>query len=306
MDSNSTYYKKVVLLVRVLPWLEEEVCFALKGGTAINLFIRDMPRLSVDIDLAYLPVEPRQDSLNHIHQALVQLADTLRQKIPGSVVEPVMLKESGTAYKLLIRHAGVQIKVEVTPVLRGAVYSSEQRSVMPAVEDEFGYAEVQLVSQADLYGGKICAALDRQHPRDLFDIRLLLENEGINREMFKAFLVYLISHNRPMSELLAPHEKDIADIFAHHFDGMTREPVTLDELLDARRQLVDEIQNQFTETDKAFVLSVKKGIPDWSLIDLVRVNELPAVQWKLRNLANMPEGKRRAALERLEEVLGQF
>ena len=306
MDPNSTFYKQVTLLVRILPWLRAAPCFALKGGTAINLFVRDLPRLSIDIDLAYLPIEPREDSLTHIHQALLELADILQHRIPGSVVEPVILRESGTACKLLIRHAGVLVKVEVTPVLRGTVYSSEQRSVMPAVEDEFGYAEVQLVSQADLYGGKICAALDRQHPRDLFDIKLLLENEGISRKMFNAFLVYLISHNRPMSELLAPHEKDIADAFTHHFEGMTREPVMLDELLAVRRQLVGEIHSQFTEADKAFVLSVKHGNPDWSLIDLSHVNELPAVQWKLRNLANMPDAKRSLAIERLERVMNQF
>jgi len=306
MDPNSIYYKKVALLVRVLPWLKTERNFALKGGTAINLFVRDMPRLSVDIDLAYLPVEPHDISLNHIHDALLQLADVLQKKIPDSVADPVMLKGTGTACKLLIRHAGVQIKVEVTPVLRGAVYPPEQCSIMPAVEDEFGYAEVQLVSREDLYGGKICAALDRQHPRDLFDIKLLLENEGISREVFNAFLVYLISHNRPMSELLVPHEKDITGTFAHHFDGMTREPVTLDELLDVRRLLLNEIQRQFTETDKAFVLSVKRGSPDWNLVDLLHINELPAVQWKLRNLANMPEEKHCMAIERLEQALEKF
>lgn len=303
MDSNSLYYKQVALLVQVLPWLEALDCFALKGGTAINLFVRDMPRLSVDIDLAYLPVEPRENSLAHIHKALLQLADMLQKKIPGSVADPVILKETGTACKLLIRHEGVPVKVEVTPVLRGTVYPPEQRSVMPAVEDEFGFAEVLLVSRQDLYGGKICAALDRQHPRDLFDIKLLLENEGISREIFNAFLVYLISHNRPISELLAPHEKDIANVFAHHFDGMTREPVTLDELFEARRQLVAEIQRQFTADDKTFLLSVKRGDPDWSLIDLPHVNELPAVQWKLRNLAKMGKKKRQLALERLEQVL---
>jgi len=306
MDPNSIYYKKVALLVRVLPWLEEEVCFALKGGTAINLFVRDMPRLSVDIDLAYLPLEPREDSLAHIHEAMMRLADVLQKKIPGSAVEPILLKESGTAYKLLMHQAGVQIKVEVTPVLRGTVYPPEQCVVMPTVEDEFGFAEVRLLSRQDLYGGKICAALDRQHPRDLFDIKLLLENEGISRETFKAFLVYLISHNRPMSELLAPHEKDIADVFVHHFDGMTREPVTLDALLDTRRLLVSEIQSQFTEADKAFVLSVKRGTPDWHLMDISHINELPAVQWKLRNLAAMSEVKHREAVGRLEQVLEQF
>ncbi len=65
--------------------------------------------------------------------------------------------------------------------------------------------EIPVLSFADLYGGKICAALDRQHPRDLFDIKLLSEARGLNEEVSQAFVIYLASHNRPMSELLSPN-----------------------------------------------------------------------------------------------------
>ncbi len=51
MAFTDIYRKQVELLVRTIPNVAEEKCFALKGGTAINLFIRNMPRLSVDIDL---------------------------------------------------------------------------------------------------------------------------------------------------------------------------------------------------------------------------------------------------------------
>ena len=57
--NNSPYFKQAQLMLRVIPHVAAETCFALKGGTAINLFLRDMPRLSVDIDLTYLPLEPR-------------------------------------------------------------------------------------------------------------------------------------------------------------------------------------------------------------------------------------------------------
>jgi len=53
------YRSQVELLLRVLPYVAKEKVFALKGGTAINLFVRDLPRLSVDIDLTYLPFEDR-------------------------------------------------------------------------------------------------------------------------------------------------------------------------------------------------------------------------------------------------------
>ena len=63
------YRRQAALLIRTLPLVAEETCFALKGGTAINLFIRNMPRLSVDIDLTYLPVQPRAESLTAIDAA---------------------------------------------------------------------------------------------------------------------------------------------------------------------------------------------------------------------------------------------
>src|SRR3546814_1358815 len=72
---------------------------------------------------------------------------------------------------------------------------------------------MQVVALPDLYAGKIAAALDRQHPRDLFDILHLYENEGITDDLFRAFLVYLVSHNRPAHELLAPHLLDLEDCY---------------------------------------------------------------------------------------------
>lgn len=306
MDRNSLFYRQAALLVRVLPWVATEGCFALKGGTAINLFVRDMPRLSVDIDLTYLPIEPRQVSLQKIDDALLRITDLLQQKVPDCEVIPVPMDATGTLCRLQIHQAGVVVKVEVTPVLRGAVYPPEPREVQPTVGDEFGYAEMKLVSWADLYGGKICATLDRQHPRDLFDIKLLLENEGMSRDVFQAFLVYLISHNRPISELLAPHEKDIADVFAQHFSGMTREPVNIEELIAVRHVLMDELKSKFTDADKAFLLSVKRGSPDWDIFPLPHVQELPAVQWKLQNIRSMSAAKHKGALNRLAEVLERF
>ncbi len=69
------YKRQVALLLDILPEVAKETCFALHGGTAINLFIRDMPRLSVDIDLTYLPLESREASLKNISDALSRIRD---------------------------------------------------------------------------------------------------------------------------------------------------------------------------------------------------------------------------------------
>ncbi|WP_460187172.1 nucleotidyl transferase AbiEii/AbiGii toxin family protein [Thiomicrorhabdus hydrogeniphila] len=298
MDSNNPYFKQVQLLVRVLPVLEEHPVFALKGGTAINLFIRDLPRLSVDIDLAYEPVKNRDVSLADIHANLSQIA----MKLQNSGFR-VQKNDSNRTTRLTVSNRDVQIKIETSPVLRGTVHPPQSISVSPKVEELFGYSEVQALSFEDLYAGKICAALDRQHPRDLYDVKALLEHEGISEKLKDTFLVYLMSHPRPMHELLNPNFKDITDIFAKEFENMTTEKVGLAELIEARSLLVQEIHKSLTEVDKAFLLSVKRRNADWGQFVYPEVVNLPAIKWKIHNLAQMPEETHLKAANQLEQFL---
>ena len=302
MDRNSIYYKQVQLLIQVLPFVAKQECFALKGGTAINLFVREFPRLSVDIDLVYLPMKNRDEALQEISEALDVISADL--KIAFKDVELTeAYKSKRDALRLIVARNGVQIKVELSPVLRGTVYEPQLMEVCSAVEDEFGYVEVPVVALADLYAGKICAALDRQHPRDLFDVKWLLENEGLTDEIRKALIVYLSSHNRPMAELLRPQFKDISAIYAGEFANMAETDVPLDELLAVRERLVELIHQGLTDSEKGFLLSFKNREPDWTLLNLERVNNLPAIKWKLINLAKMPDDKHKQALEKLKDIL---
>jgi predicted nucleotidyltransferase component of viral defense system len=222
MPAAEIYRRQAALLIRVIPLVAKEPCFALKGGTAINLFVRNMPRLSVDLDLTYLPIADRITSFQAIDDAMRRLEKIIETGIPGARVTSTANNEHCVT-RLLLRANDVQIKIEVTPVLRGCVYAPSPMSVSKEVEEQFGFAEIEVVSFADLYAGKIVAALDRQHPRDLFDVRDLLANEGISGKLRKAFIVYLVSHNRPMSEILEPKRLDIAPEFERGFEGMTRE-----------------------------------------------------------------------------------
>jgi hypothetical protein len=299
--STSQYRAQVALLVRILPLLASEPAFALKGGTAINLFWRDLPRLSVDLDLTYLPLADRPTSLKDIDAGLRRLADLIRLRIESAAVDLQGGPEG--ALKLAVRAGGTQVKVEVTPVLRGVVFGPIVRAVSPRVEEAFGFAETTLVSFADLYAGKMVAALDRQHPRDLFDVRDLLANEGLTRPLMDAFLVYLVSHNRPMAEVLSPNRKDLREEFARTFDGMTDAPVDLEELVAAREALIAGIHAALTPADRTFLLGVKTGQPDWSLVGLPQAAALPAVQWRLTNLARLTEARRQALADRLRKVL---
>lgn len=298
-----TYRKQVALLIRTIPFVAKETALALKGGTAINLFVRDMPRLSVDIDLTYLPVEDRTTSLAAIDAAMLRIAERIKAGIPGAKVNPSRSADEKIVTKLIVRAGGVQIKIEITPVLRGTVYDPVVTPVVPTVEDEFGFAEMQVVSFADLYAGKIVAALDRQHPRDLFDARDLLAHEGVNDELRRAFLVYLISHNRPMAEVLAPSRKPLAEEFARGFVGMTQEPVALAELETAREAIITAMIAEMPSSHRHFLVSFKRGEPDWELLGVPEAKHLPAVVWKQRNLDRLTAEKRRDLTDALEKVL---
>lgn len=188
-------------------------------------------------------------------------------------------------------------------MLRGCVYDPETRSVSPAVEQEFGFAEIQIVSFADLYAGKLVAALDRQHPRDLFDVRDLLANEGIGEEIRKAFLVYILSHNRPMAEVLAPARLDISQEFRRGLEGMTEKPVTLEELLQTREEFIAELVGKMPEEHRRFLASFKRGEPDWKLLGIPHAEQLPAIQWRLQNLAKMDPKKRQRLIDGLLKAL---
>lgn len=287
--------------MRVLPLLRDQPSLALKGGTAINLFVQDLPRLSVDIDLSYTGREGRNEALANIHAALLGLRVGLEGL--GLRVQATPLRGTATWVKLVVGGGEAQVKVEVSPVLRGTVSAPQVRQTTPAVQARFGFAEASVLALPELYAGKLVAALDRQHPRDLYDVRLLLAQGELSRETLLAFLVYLISHGRPLDEVLRPNFKDLAAEFNRAFVGMTVDEVPLAALEQARIQLVNELHAGLTEQDRAFLLGVAAGEPDWGLLPLQGVAELPAVRWKLHNIAQMEAGKRRAAVSKLEAAL---
>jgi len=302
MAAREIYRQQVALLVQTLPTVAKEKSLALKGGTAINLFVRDLPRLSVDIDLAYLPVEDRAASLAGIDAAMKRIAERARNDLPGARVAEGQLRPEGIVNKLVVRAGGVQVKIEVTPVLRGCVFEPRTMSVSPAVEDAFGYAETTVVSFYDLFAGKMVAALDRQHPRDLFDVRDLLANEGLSDQLRTAFVAYLISHNRPAAEVLAPSRRDIEAEFQTRFVGMTETPVTLEELLAAREALLEQAVGAMPEAHRRFLVSFERGEYDWDALGADGVERLPAVRWKLNNLEKLSAAQRRRQAEALDRI----
>jgi len=298
MDGK-TYKQQIELLLSVIPEIAKEDCFALHGGTAINLFVRDMPRLSVDIDLTYVPIEDRQTSLQNISTALESIKARVKTVIPD-----VQIEHRVDTSKLLISSKGVDIKLEVNQIGRGTIEKPVEMALCKKAQSEFDvFCVTPVVPLGQLYGGKICAALDRQHPRDLFDIKYLLSSEGFTDKIKAGFLLCLVSHDRPINEVISPNFLDQRQTMNNYFEGMSDELFTYDEFETTREQLVRAIHEGLTSQDKTFLLSVKNAKPDWSIYDFQR---FPAVQWKLQNLKKLKDDnpdKHREQFDRLREKL---
>ena len=304
MDNKNLYFRQVELLVRILPIVGEHTCFALKGGTAINLFYRNMPRLSVDIDLVYLPIRERIQSLEEMTIALNSIGDTIKARIPDVRLQYSSLNRTKYLNRLIIEVGRAVVKIELSPVLRGTVNESVIMRITRTAEDTFGFAEIPVVSFEDLFAGKMMAALDRQHPRDLFDIKGLLEHEGISDKLKEAFIVYLISHNRRIVEILNPSLLYIRQMYETDFIGMTSDSIKLTNLIAIRFELIKRVNALLNERDKKFLIDFKEGHPDWSYFIAPHIKNLPAIKWKMHNLNQIDELDRLRMVDRLRIYLG--
>ncbi|WP_075257966.1 nucleotidyl transferase AbiEii/AbiGii toxin family protein [Herbaspirillum camelliae] len=280
---DKTYADTVRLLLTVAPDVFANDIFALKGGTGINLFVQDMPRLSVDIDIVYLPWQvPREEALCAIDQELATISDRVGKL--GLHTRPVGTQDQGDT-KLIIENETSQVKIEVNVVFRGTVLPVERRPLCTKASDQFGVElDVPTLVRDELYAGKLVAALDRQHPRDLFDVWQLYESGGITDGMVECFVIYLAGHNRPPHEVLFGNDKDIAGEYQRAFVGMTDVPHSLEVLLQTRTRLRQELPQRLTAAHRQFLVGLVRIAPDWSLLQCPHVAELPALQWKLNNL----------------------
>jgi predicted nucleotidyltransferase component of viral defense system len=302
---KNTYYVQTELMLEILPFVMKERIFSLKGGTAINFFYQDMPRLSVDIDLTFMKLTNRIEMLEETSFALNRISKSINQQFPSFKTHKKISKGPVPyVFKLMIQSQDIQIKIEPNLVLRGACFQSSIMTLCKKASTIFRQElECSVMSLEDIYAGKMCAALDRQLPRDLFDIKLLFDKEGITQKMMDAFVVYLASSSRPIAEMLNPNNIPIEESFERTFKGMTEETVSIDSLLETRTRLFHTIRMKLTNNHRLFLLSLKEGCPNYSLNSIPHVDKLPAVQWKLMNIKKMPSKTHKKALNKLRSVL---
>lgn len=292
------YRNQVALLLRVLPEIAREKDFALHGGTAINLFYHNMPRLSVDIDLTYVPFKNRRADLAIIRKKLLSISGRLKKIIPGIDVKAPI--ESGDELKLYCSVPGALVKVEVNTINRGIAGAPENKSLCIAARELFdSYCEIQVVPVSQLFGGKIIAALDRQHPRDLFDLKKLFESTGYTGNIHKGFLFCLLSSKRPIHEILDPFPLNQSMILKSHFKGMTDEEFTYEMFESTRSQLIEKIHTKLTSDEKEFIMSFADGSPIWLDNDY---SAFPGVRWKLLNINKLKKANSKKFIKQMDQL----
>jgi predicted nucleotidyltransferase component of viral defense system len=302
---NQIYLDTARLLTHVAPLVLVDDTFALKGGSAINLFVRDMPRLSVDLDLVFADHGlARGQALRRINETIRQSVTRLKKQ--GFQTHAPVAAESGET-KLFVKRGAIEIKIEVNFVMRGTVHPARMASLTQAARKTLqADLEIPVVSVEDMYGGKLVAAMDRQHPRDLFDVLQLFENGGITTGIRRAFVVYLASHNRPVHEVLFPPPRDIRQEYEHNFVGMTIEPVPIETLLVVRERMMRELQQSLSANERRFLLSLVAAKPEWSLLEVPHLEQLPGPRWKLENLKKLQKANSRKFVEQSDALAQRF
>ena len=280
---NEAYKRQVALLIRIMPLVYKIKDFAVHGGTAINLFVKNMPRYSVDVDLTYLPLKNREESLQEINNHLISLKQQIEKAIPGIRVvhKPAILK-------LLCTHSDAMVKIEVNGIKRGIIGEVKDRQLCEKARNEFKMDCVaRIVPFSLLYGGKIAAALGRQHPRDLFDYKYM-EIESF-ADIKKGFTFYLLGSDKPVIESLQPNPVDQKQALENQFQGMSDVPFDYSDFETTRMELIETVNQNLTDTDRKFLLSFESGSPEWDKCCAGDLSGYPSIQWKLKNILTLKE-----------------
>lgn len=297
---NNIYHQKVEILLKIIPIIADESCFVIHGGTAINLFVKNLPRYSIDIDLTYVPLEDRSTSLTNINEQLTVITQKIKKTLRG-----VKVIHKPEICKLLCEYQGRQIKIEVNQTKRGIACGEIITMPLCAkAQEEFGlYCEANIVPLTLLYGGKIAAALSRQHPRDLFDVRYM----DIDFDDIKSGFIFCLSgSDRPIYESFAPNLIDQRDAMEKQFVGMTDVSFGYDEFEETRFNLIKSVNEMLNDSDKLFLISFEEGSPAWDSSPYSSFQNYPSVQWKQLNIHKLKESKPQKLKEEVDKLKRLF
>ena len=283
---DSSYIEIARLMLLAAPHVFRAPDFAMKGGTALNLFLHDMPRLSVDIDIAFIDhTKSRDEALKSIRQELQSLCERIE---PLGLRGTLISTGDSEDVKIIITRGAVSMKVEVNYNFRGTLLPPRDARISELASRSFAMDfSIPSLAREELYAGKLVAALDRQHPRDFFDVREMFLKDHLDAGVVDCFVCYLAGHNNTVHGVLFSKDKKITSLYEEQFVGMTTHPVSLAELQEARSNLRSALLTNLQERHKEFLLGLVRLEPDWSLMPFPHLRELPALKWKILNLEKL-------------------
>lgn len=295
---DERFRQQVDLVLTILGYMDWDGCFAMKGGTALNFFYEDMPRLSVDIDLVYVPLNSREEAFEEMIKYFNRCVHDLNKR--GFTAKVTGIKQENPIGRLYVSSNSSSVKIEPNLIIRGALLAPKLKSLSSAVKEAFSQdLKVRCLDYKEIMAGKLVAMLDRQHPRDIFDMLQYYKNKKSIKEIMDYFMVYLLQSSRPFSELIAPRLLNIKEIFQTNFLGMTKEPMDLKELITYRNKVIKDVQKCLVGQRREFLISVMEERPKWKLIPFTNVEQFPGIKWKLQNIHTMPQAKREAEIKKL-------
>jgi predicted nucleotidyltransferase component of viral defense system len=303
MAFDKVFKEQADLMITVMGYMRWDQCFALKGGTALNLFYADMPRLSVDIDLVYLPLNSREEAVTEMKSVL----KSYKEKFSKAGLQVQMAKggEDNPVGKLIVSRGRASIKIEPNTIMRGTFYPVETKTLSSEAVGYFRQeVDVSCMSFKELMAGKLTAMLDRQHPRDIFDMMHFLKSGHDLKNFTDIFVAYLIQANRPFSELLRPNLKNIEQPFKSNFEGMTRDRVSIEELIAGRDKIIKQLPGLLKESYRRLLISIMEGRPEWQRLPFKNIGDYPGVQWKLLNIRKMSADRVKEEIRLIEDVFG--
>ncbi|MCY4267642.1 MAG: nucleotidyl transferase AbiEii/AbiGii toxin family protein [Flavobacteriaceae bacterium] len=277
MAFSNQVIQQSTLLLDVLPMVQTEDCFALHGGTALNFFILDMPRLSVDIDLTYCPIEPFGQTTHHINQALTRIAKKIQSAYPD-----VRIQKKYKSSKLNIRRKNATIKIEPNKLMRGVIEKPKMFSLSPKTSQFFNkQVSMPVVPQAQIIGGKFCAALSRKLVRDLFDVQQILNEIPLAPSIKEGFFYALLSNRNRIVDNFFISIEHRQNPTRSEIDGLMETPLTEQAYQKTFQYLLDQMHEWLTLEDKTFLMEFQKGIDDFRDYHWLR---FPSVERKLKHL----------------------
>ncbi len=246
----------------------------------------------------------RKEAFSEIGQALEEASDALTDQ---NLRCELGRTPEGSEVKLFVERDTTRIKIEVNHVFRGTLLPVTQRSLSPTAEETFFTdLELPVLNADELYGSKLVAAMDRQHPRDLFDMKECLQADGLTPDILECYVGYLAGHNRPVHEVLFGNRSNIEAAFTNEFEGMSSTPVKLEDLVDIQEHLFSEVPKILSEQHRAFLVGLVRAEPNWHLMKCAHLEQLPALKWKLQNLERLKQSNPEKFAQQADELEERF